>query len=725
MVIKQNREPLIPARSPEIDLSLQHLQCELRRIDALIRREVRRWQLAGQDPNDAFRGLYVSDAQAEALLERPFASSWGQAVRLDPGEETFFQQELSRAEGETAALKETACRQGLSLRLDQLSSAFNLDRFETDVLLICLAPALDLRYERLYGYLQDDVTRKRPSANLALDLLCPSGPERLLKLSCFSEEAPLFQFHLLEFTGEPGVAQPPLLGRALAVNETAVSWLLGSYQPAGELAPYLTLSQPAPCEADGLLAGPAVSQALQESEIPGLFALAGSDQAGQDAAARLLAARLDLPLLALDLAALAAQNPDAPTPAQAVRAALRDSRLTGAILSVRGWDACLEDGLPSGQLLAELCGHPGLILLSSHSHWHLRGFERQRRVAWIEFPAPDHTRRLELWQHFLPDLPPGGLRLDLLAGQFALNAGQIRDAAAAARDLAAGRGEPIGPADLYAAARQLSTPRLGGLARKISSHYGWDDIVLPEDQVALLKEIVATVRGRPIVLDEWGVGRKLASSRGVTMLFAGPPGTGKTMAAEVIGGELALDLYKIDLSTLVSKYIGETEKNLAQVFAEAESSSAILFFDEADALFGKRSEVRDSHDRYANIEISYLLQRMESYDGVTILATNLRANLDEAFARRLQFVVDFPFPDETYRLRIWQALFPPGVPHASDLDLALLSQRYKLAGGNIRNILVNAAYLAASNGGVVQMDHLLHGARRELQKMGRMVDEGY
>jgi SpoVK/Ycf46/Vps4 family AAA+-type ATPase len=209
----------------------------------------------------------------------------------------------------------------------------------------------------------------------------------------------------------------------------------------------------------------------------------------------------------------------------------------------------------------------------------------------------------------------------------------------------------------------------------------------------------------------------------VTILFAGPPGTGKTMAAEIMAGELGLDLFKIDLSGVVSKYIGETEKNLEHIFDEAATSNAILFFDEADSLFGKRSEVKDSHDRYANLEISYLLQRMEAYDGVTILATNLRANLDEAFTRRLQFAIDFPFPEEDDRLRIWNALFPPGVPRDSGLDFARLASRFKIAGGNIRNVIVNAAYLAAEDGGQVTMQHLLHGTRRELQKMGRLLNE--
>jgi SpoVK/Ycf46/Vps4 family AAA+-type ATPase len=337
-----------------------------------------------------------------------------------------------------------------------------------------------------------------------------------------------------------------------------------------------------------------------------------------------------------------------------------------------------------------------------------------------------YGQRVALWTHLLsqgtPETSPN-VDIAALAGQFELTAGQMRDALAWARDMAVQQGQPLTNEQLFAAARAYSSSRLTGLARQLRPGYGWSDIILPDDRIALLREIVATVRGRPVVLEQWGVGRKLARSSGVTVLFAGPPGTGKTMAAEIIAAELGLDLYKIDLSTIVSKYIGETEKNLERIFWEAERSNAILFFDEADALFGKRSEVRDSHDRYANIEISYLLQRMEAYAGVTILATNLRANLDEAFTRRLQFAVDFPFPDEQNRLRIWQTLFPPEVPRDPELDFSWLARRFKLAGGNIRNIIVSAAYLAASDGQRVSMQHLLHGTRRELQKMGRLVHE--
>ncbi len=401
-------------------------------------------------------------------------------------------------------------------------------------------------------------------------------------------------------------------------------------------------------------------------------------------------------------------------------------------------------------MISELWSYPGAAVVTARDPWQptwgagqaANGSRRQGETAepypgspapgdWsgvsglphlfqIEFPVPGFSQRKALWAQCL-----GGESeaLAALAGQYVLTSGQIRSAVAAARDRAAQRGDHMQAADLFATARAHSSPGLATLARQIHPRYGWEDIVLPPDQLMLLHEIVGAVLSRPLVFEAWGVGRKLAASYGVTMLFAGPPGTGKTMAAEVIASDLGLELYKIDLSTIVSKYIGETEKNLERIFNEARSSNAILFFDEADAIFGKRSEVKDAHDRYANIEVSYLLQRMEAYDGVTILATNLRANLDEAFTRRLQFAVDFPFPEEEYRLRIWQTLFPPGVPRAPDLDLAMLARRFKLAGGAIRNIIVNATFLAAADGQCVGMAHLMHGARRELQKMGRLLNE--
>jgi hypothetical protein len=714
-------------QSARPDFSLRYLEAALMRVDVLLHRAVLRWQQAGQDPNDPFRGQYVSDAEASALLKRPFATSWGETVALREGEKQSYANALARVDRHLQSLREQARQEEHLLRLEHLTDVFDLDRFDRDALLICLAPTLDLRYERIYGYLQDDVTRKRPSVSIVLDLLCLPGSNRLTRLARFADDAPLFRHHVLERVSDPAAEQRPLLSQPLRIDAAVVAWLLGDYRPHDDLAAHATLMRPEESAADRLVASPLTDQLeLSSLDHPGteqpILVFYGPDAASQRAAARVSAARLKRPLLDVDLAGAVAETDLAPL--RALRLALRDARLVGAIPCVRlGHDAEAPMTM-APDMLVELCAHPGLAIVAGSERWQPSGLERQRPFVWVDFPIPPYARRRALWRHFLRRLGAGdGLDVADLAGQFTLTTGQIRDVVASARDAAAQRGEAVTGHDLFVAARAYSSARLSGLAQKIDPRYGWEDIVLPDDQLALLHEIVATVRKRSLVLETWGVGRKLAASGGVTMLFAGPPGTGKTMAAEVMAAELGLDLYKIDLSSIVSKYIGETEKNLERIFNEAEHSSAILFFDEADALFGKRSEVRDSHDRYANIEISYLLQRMEAYDGVTILATNLRANLDEAFTRRLQFAVDFPFPEREYRERIWRTLFPPDVPRRPDLDFALMARRFKLAGGNIRNIIVNAAYLAAADGQEVTMDHLLHGTRRELQKMGRLLPE--
>ncbi len=715
----------------ETDLNLAYLQAELARIDLLIQFEVRRWQAAGQDMNDAYRGMYVSDGEANALLALPPRTSWGQTAALPPDQVQALAEARARAIQQSQQVLDMAHQRGQSLRLEHLAAVFGLDPFERDVLLLCLVPALDLRYERLYAYLQDHVNRKRPTVNLVLALLAEPGLQPLLLLSHFAADAPLFKYEILERVTDSGAARPLWLSQTLYPDETIVAWLLGTYQPHAALGPHAVLRWPQPDQTDQLLASELWPRLERAAAQQPLVAFYGPDQASQQAAARLLTTQLQRPLLTVDLAAVTSGGVPV---SRALKLALRDARLTDAIPYLTGWDAGLVDGAPPSDLLAQVYAHPGLVLLAGSARWQPRGMdpERERSLFWVETARPSYAQRRSLWQYCLnraastsngaTGQPMDIMDITTLAGQFVLTAGQIQDAVASARSMAAQQGRSLHNDDLLAAARAHSSPRLSGLARHIAPRYTWSDLILPQDQVAMLHEIVAAIRGRAQVLEEWGLGRKLAAGRGVTILFSGQPGTGKTMAAEVIAAELGLDLYKIDLSSVVSKYIGETEKNLERIFNEAESSNAILFFDEADALFGKRSEVHDAHDRYANIEISYLLQRMEAYDGVTILATNLGANLDEAFTRRLQFAVDFPFPDEADRLRIWQTLFPADIPIESELDLALLARRFELAGGNIRNILVSAAYLAAADGGSMTMEHLLHGTRRELQKMGRLVD---
>jgi hypothetical protein len=423
---------------------------------------------------------------------------------------------------------------------------------------------------------------------------------------------------------------------------------------------------------------------------------------------------------------------------------VREAWFQGAWLFVEGLDALDPGGPAWSALAAALAEHAGVVVLAGARAWPSADEGSTGLpagplgVLTVPFGPPDAPARAGWWRGALASQGAALPENDLvtLSERFRIGPEAIAEAAAvgalrARLRAAEGGGGPdqgrdAGPAptlaDLSAAARAQTGRALVALALRVEPRAGWDDLVVPDDTLEQLREICRRAEGRRRVMTEWGFGRKLSRGRGVNALFAGPAGVGKTLAAEVVAGELALDLFVIDLAGVVSKYIGETEKNLDRVFRAAEGADAVLFFDEADALFGKRSEVRDSHDRYANIEISYLLQKVELYDGVAVLATNLRQHLDEAFTRRLAFTVSFPFPEEADRRRIWRGVWPRETP-LGDLDLDALAGRFKLSGGQIKNIALAAAHLAAADGGVVTMGHLLHATRREYQKLGKVLTD--
>ena len=595
-------------------------------------------------------------------------------MKIAAGEEAAeesYAAALHSIEHQIAAFVEKADQQGHELRLYTLAERFGLDGFDLDALLLCLAPALDLRYEQIYGYLRDDMTLRHPSVDLVLDVLCPPGPGRLSLLPRFAPQASLRRHHLVETVEDATPGTAVLLGQALVVDPVVVSWLLGTDQPHPRLAACSTLVAE-PAVQDGLLTAAQHAAITQAAAQDAVVVMAGRDEWAQEIAAETFAGHLGWPLSILDLAGVGKKNQDFH---EILQLFLRDARLASRVAFVRGWDSCVVDGVAPRELVAALDEHPGPVLVGSSEVWRLALRERRRRWLWLDFPRPDYVQSRQLLADWLSDLPAQeALDEEALAGRFSLTTGEWQEVVHTAADRAAQQQRLVTNEDLFLAARSHASPRLGILARKIEPRFTWPDLILPDDQITRLREIVDMVRGQPRAWEEWHVRRKLAAGNGVSALFAGPPGTGKTMAAEVIAHVLGLDLYKIDLSTMVSKYIGETEKNLERIFVEAEHSNAILFFDEADAIFGKRSEVKDAHDRYANIEVSYLLQRMETYDGITVLATNLRSNLDEAFTRRLQMIVDFPFPDVPQRLRIWTTLFPPDAPRADDIDFDLSGQ---------------------------------------------------
>jgi len=711
--------------------SMEHLLAALSCVDLRVRWGVARARAAGLDPTDEFRGLYVSDQHADQLLDLPLgAELWSsenedlEDLPLPPdsrwsgnGNGHTWPHLISAAVADWQTRTAASRAAGVPLRLADLAAEFELTGLELEALLLALAPEIDLRYERLFAYLQDDVTKKRPSVNLILNLIAGSFSEKLAMRGLFTDEGRLIQQRLLVRFSDAGAPEMPLLAQYVRPPGRVVEHLLGHPGLDSRLAGSAEMLVAGSAEPPVHMSAELQDQLVRAAADNPLFAFIGPYGAGKRQAARYIAAACGNRLMHVDIPAL---NDASVGLYEGLRLALRDARLLDAVLYLAGWDMVLSDGRPPQPLLTILLGYPGVVITAGEQGWQPADRRHLRPIYHVEFSAPGYDERLTIWQHHLPDS-----ELDLLpvAAHFRFTPGQIADAVDTAHDLARWRNAPLSRSDLFAASRTHSNQRLSTLATKITPRYGWQDIVLPADTLRQLQEVVNTVEQRPTVYGRWGFGRKLALGKGTNALFAGESGTGKTMSADIIAGVLGLDLYKIDLSSVVSKYIGETEKNLDKIFTEAATSNAILFFDEADAIFGKRSEVKDSHDRYANIETGYLLQRMEAFDGVVILATNLQANLDDAFIRRLHFIIDFPFPEAPDRERIWRVTYPADTPLAEEVDFSFLARQFRIAGGNIKNIVVASAFLAARDGAPVGMRHILHAARREYQKLGRLIDE--
>lgn len=653
---------------------------------------------------DPFRGLYISDGDADELLAAGAGPEIAERSLRDP---------IS----------------ALAPRFGQVAACFGLDDFEQEALLICLAPDVDLRYERLYAYLQDDVTRRRPSVDLILRLLSPSLDDSVADRFVLGPNGRLLREGLLLLSDE-SAASLPLLARPLRVDERILEYILGSDALDARLLPFGELIEPDPTRA--LLDVPgdvperlAELLAATDAEYPHgpVIYVHGAPGDAKRATVHTAGRHANRSIIWIDLAALFVLGK--PTPALALALAAREATLRNAVLALDGFDLLLADDEPAtlarNHLRRLLARQRGPTLLIGEARWEPAAWLPEVRAMRIDLPSLAPSARLQLWRNQLAGCLPADDVMDL-ATRFRLDGDAIQAVIASARLRANWRGaDTAAPVDFRAAAAAIAAPPLEGLAKRVEPRYCWADIVLSDDSVAQLHELCARARHAPTVLEQWGFGHKHARRGGVTALFAGQPGTGKTMAAEIVAGALGLELYRIDLSAVVSKYIGETEKNLERIFRAADRGDAVLLFDEADAIFGKRSEVRDAHDRYANVETAYLLQRLEAYDGLAILTTNLRGNIDEAFVRRLDFVLEFPMPEEAERLAIWRLALPPEAPRGDDLDLPFLARKFRLSGGHIRNIALAAGFLAAADGRVITMRHLVRATRREHQKIGKMV----
>ena len=600
--------------------------------------------------------------------------------------------------------------------LDMLCTTFGLSPFERDILLLCAGMELDCTFPLACADAQGDPSSAYPTFSLALAALPDAH------WSAITPDAPLRRWRLIEVGTGSG-----LTTSVLRIDERVLHYLAGVHhldeRLMGMVEPLRMPEYPDLVPSHLALVERLVGLWQQAEAISALpvVQLCGGEAAGKReiAASACVALGLNLNLISANFIPFVPAELDA-----LIRLCEREAALGNSALMVDCDDVDMNDStrrMVINQMI-ERTNSP--LMVTTREPLRMR----ERSMVTIDVDKPTSGEQRNIWESALGSVTPDlNSNVDALVSQYSMSARAIHNACAGALGhVASGSdGNPDdsnGPGgSLWDACRVQARPRLDNLAQRIEPAATWDDLVLPKMQCQTLFEIAVHVKERAKVYESWGFGAKSSGGLGISALFTGGSGTGKTMAAEVLANELRLDLYRIDLSQVVSKYIGETEKNLRHVFDAAEQGGSILLFDEADALFGKRSEVKDSHDRNANIEVSYLLQRMEAYRGLAILTTNMKSAVDTAFLRRIRFIVNFPFPDAKQRARIWEGIFPESTP-TDGLDVEKLA-RLNVAGGTIRNIALNAAFLAADAGEVVRMEHLLRAALSEYVKMEKPLTE--
>ena len=702
-------------------------------MDCLIRAQAIRWKLttAATKPDGLWGMLHVSAAELDAYLGAPFVAPGQLPIGLDGA--------LGELQEEAAALRREIDLRVSATRtrspLTRLMELFGLEELERDILLLALLAQLETRFHRLFGVLQDDASRAAPAVHLIREILQPVSRGPTAVVSALLGTRPLRLHRMVELDGDERSPEP-LAARSVRVDDRIADFLHGGEALDGRLRGVAEPLADVGCEA-----GPArlplatwVRERRERGELDAVVLLSGPYGAGHEAMAGALCGEAELALIACDCGAAleSADGWDA-----CVALAFREARLRDAAI---GWRSCelllREDALVRrwGTLVAAAEEFTGLTLLASEVPWDPAGCLRSKPFLRVDLPAPGFSERRGIWERLLaeraPDAPHPGALAAFLATSFQLTEGQIVDSLALAAGLALQRspGDPsVAVEDLAEACRRQSARQLVTFSRRIEPRAGlsFSDIVLPPANARQLQELRNRIANRARVKGELGLNGSLPLRDGLVAMFTGSSGTGKTLAAELLARDQGVDLRRVDVSALVSKYVGDTEKNLSRLFDDAERSNSIIFFDECDSVFGKRGEVKDPRDRWAAMQVNYLLERIEAYSGVVILASNMRQNIDEAFTRRLDMILEFPLPGPEGRLQILRGMLPEGVARPSDAELESLASRFRLSGGNLRNVVVDAAFRALAEAGDARPEltlrHLVIGTAREYQKLGRPV----
>jgi SpoVK/Ycf46/Vps4 family AAA+-type ATPase len=728
---RSDLEPALTFERPFAD-NAAHVRAEIDWLHELVRSRIVATAEAQDSNVDEFAGLYISRDEIDRYLTEEHGPTDDDDAGAHPTSEAQTDMWSHRAALDRRVRLSVAC--GVDLRLDRLARAFDLDATARTALLCVVAPDFDARISRVFAYLQNDATRKRPGFALLVRLLTGrrTDPETLRRL--FGPSSALMAGRLLDMNGD--MAGAPLPTREAAPAVGVIDFLLGIDALPTSIASAVDIVA-APRTLEGLAYHRHHAVILDEllrcrkaaGRLP-LTYLSGPGGSGRSLIIEALAAHLGRPLLRVQWSRLRAASIGIEESGRLIN---REATLRDSLVLIEGVDEAIGEAdsdkakATSLQTLAHALTGSEVLATGAAAPADVR-HRLAVRVLAFEVRYPTASERVEIWAR---TLPPGiasqvNGEIATIADKFHFTPGQIVHALQVAA-LAAPRDaqdEPIVTARaLQARCRDEAQRGLHLYCEQIVPRFEWDDIVLPADTRVQLQEICYWVKHGAQVYDAWGFGVKLAATKGVTVLFSGPSGTGKTMSAEVIANDLQLDLFRVDLSRVVSKYIGETEKNLSRIFEQSAASNCILFFDEADSLFGKRTEVKDAHDRYANIEVNYLLAQMDRYQGLIIVATNLKGNLDSAFIRRFSHVVEYPVPNERLRQEIWRKAFPASTPLAADVDFAFLAQRLDLSGANIKNIALTSAFLASADQRNVDMEHVIRATRREYQKIGRICSK--
>lgn len=701
---KENRENMLPFKD-----GMDHLIAEMRPIRVMLEKRVewmtRRFESEIQGHLRAY-GITPTEAMEH--------------IRRADGHDRPDGYKNMIPSGDLYPREDASIKNGVFLPLAQLRQRFMIKPFEKLILLTCLIPEFYSGFHRVFGFLQDDATLSYPTPGFIMELFCDTFKQREEVWQAFHSGSVLRSWRLIRPVGDE-IRTPPLQ-LSYRVDERIVTHLQGSRQCDGELEDIVLLRDPENVASqenqkniiDTLIAS------IKEGRECNLVHLAGDERDLNASFVEEVAVRLNWRLLTVPVSALRTQKE---WHIQKVNLLLRESVLQPAVVLINDYGAMTEPPMNLEPLL-RIFAKKGLLLFY-HGDRSMADVHHESSIQYIklEFKKPAAMARFRYWQQAISK---NGLNwpdpvIEQLAMRYPLSRREVESMFLRLRYRL--NGEGIHSREAFQVFKQVMndyTQRpLDELAQRIEPRVDWNDLVLHKSLMDHLKAFRNTISHQFTVYERWGMGEKDSRGRGMVALFSGASGTGKTMAAEVIANDLGINLYRVDLAGIVSKYIGETEKNLKKIFENARGTNTLLFFDEADALYGRRTDIHDSHDRYANLEVNYLLQKLEEHDGPVILATNRRKNIDEAFLRRIHFILEFPYPSEALRQIIWQKKLNERLPRADGIDFPVLAKRFEISGGDIKNAALQAAFIAAEEKMPVSMEHILCALKREYLKLGK------